>query len=87
MPPSNIYSYYLIWKEQDDRNIQHVREVVGLFHGTREEVDALIEKMNEADPSVRASALGSFNKKWLFGYFQTEPAIITENNWREFIEQ
>lgn len=33
---------YIIWKSVEDRNVADVNDVVGLFHGTYQEADALI---------------------------------------------
>jgi hypothetical protein len=75
-------STYIIWKNQPDTNVADVNEVVGLFTGAYEEADAVIEKLNTADPSVKE---GLFKKK-LYGYWRSEPAVITKGNLHEFLE-
>jgi hypothetical protein len=74
-------STYIIWKSVDDRNVRDVNDVVGLFEGTYEEADALIEKLNAADPSVKE---GLFGRK-LYGYWRSEPPRITAANLHEFL--
>lgn len=72
---------YIIWKSVEDRNVRDVNEVVGLFTGTYEEADALIEKLNSADPSVKH--IGTV----LYGYWRSEPNVIDLGNCLEFVEQ
>lgn len=73
---------YIIWKSVDDRNVKDVSDVVGLFYGTHEEADDLIAKLNDADPSVREG----FGGRKLYGYYRTEPTLITEANLKEFLQ-
>lgn len=73
---------YIIWKEQNDRNVRDVNEVVGIFTGTHEEADEILAKLNAADPSVQE---GLFGRK-RFGYWRSEPPVITKKNVHEFTE-
>lgn len=73
---------YIIWKNVNDRNVAEVNDVVGLFTGTYEEADALIEKLNAADGSVIDGWCG----RKLYGYWRSEPSVITESNLHEWLE-
>jgi hypothetical protein len=73
---------YIIWKSQDDRNVRDVNDVIGLFYGTYEEADQIIEKLNAADPSVKEGLFGSKR----YGYWRSEPPVITAKNLHEFTE-
>jgi hypothetical protein len=73
---------YIIWKNVEDRNVKDVNKVVGLFVGTYEEADALLEKLNAADPSVK-EGLG---RRKLYGYWRSEPTFITPQNLNEFLQ-
>ena len=75
-------STYIIWKNQDDRNVADVNEVVGLFVGTYEEADALIERLNGADSSVSEGFLGRVRH----GYWRSEPTIITPAVEKEILD-
>jgi hypothetical protein len=79
---SNVCTY-VIWKNQEDRNVANVNEVVGLFEGTYEEADTLIEKLNAGDESVRPGLWG----RVYYGYWRSEPTRITLNNYKEFLPQ
>jgi hypothetical protein len=72
---------YIIWKHQRHGSISDYKEVVGLFTGTYEEADALIDKLDAADPSV----IDSFGGRKLYGHFRTEPPAITARNLHEFV--
>lgn len=72
---------YIIWKRVNDRNIEDVNDVVGLFRGTYEEADELIDKLNAADPSVSVGIWG----KPTYGYWRSEPDSITAANFKDFI--
>lgn len=73
--------WYVIWKNVEDRNVADVNDITGLFYGTYKETDALIERLNKADPSVKG---GLGRKRW--GYWRSEPPIITIQNEEEFLE-
>jgi hypothetical protein len=72
---------YAIWKRQRNDNIAFVEDLVGLFEGTWEEADSLVDKLNEEDPDVGEGMFG----RPLYGYRKGEPPLVTINNYREFI--
>lgn len=73
---------YIIWKNEEHRNISDHAEVVGLFTGTYEEADALIDRLNKADPSVSEG----FGGRVRHGYFRTEPTVITAQVEKEIVD-
>ncbi len=77
-----MISRYIIWKHQRDNNIKNNHEVIGLFEGTWEQADALVEKLNNEDPDVQKT----FGGRFLFGYFRSEPPTINDQNYREYIQ-
>ena len=72
---------FIIWKSQDDHNVDDVNDVVGLFEGTYLEADELIDRLNKADRSVKE---GPFGRVW-FGYWRSEPNFINANDKAEDI--
>ncbi len=68
---------YIIWKHERDRYISDRREVVGLFTGTYEEADELLECLNNSDPDVIAASLG---RGPLYGYSRSEPDNLNHKN-------
>jgi len=70
-------SDYIIWKSVEDRNVRDVNDVVGLFDGTWEEADALLDKLNAADPSVKGG---------LYPYWRSEPYRLTPERVQELLE-
>ncbi len=68
---------YIIHKRVEDRNVAVVNDVIGLFTGTYEEADAVLAKLNAADPSVKGG---------LYPYWRSEPTVITDKNLKEFLD-
>ncbi len=73
---------YIIWKSVEDRNVSDVNDVAGLFKGTYEEADAVIERLNKADPSVKEGFLGRVR----IGYWRSEPNWLTPSAIKELEE-
>lgn len=68
---------YIIWKREEDRYLADRSEVVGMFMGTYQEADALIERLNAADPSVKGG---------LYPYWRSEPTVLTPRTIEEYIQ-
>jgi len=73
---------YIIWKEERNSQIDGHAEVVGLYTGTYEEADALLERLNGADPDVQQG----FGGRVRYGYYRTEPTVITAQVEKELME-
>ena len=66
---------YIIHHHVRNSNISDMSEVVGIFMGTYEEADILLERLRAADPESN-----------LYGYWRTEPEVITPVVERDIIE-
>ena len=73
---------YIIWKHERHSQISDHAEVVGLYTGTYEQADALLERLNGADPDVQEG----FGGRVRYGYYRTEPTVINAQVEKELME-
>jgi hypothetical protein len=79
--------FYAIWKDVEDRNVSGAKDLIGYFHGTWEEGDKLVCRMNEEDEEVAKEFRLFPGQSPRYGYWKQELTEVTLKNYKEWLPQ